>query len=826
MQRDDVLASFADCDVIRCPSSEGDGPVATGSISARRSSQGVRYLQRSCVPWLWSAALVLVGCTGEAYPAFPFDGGGDSGPVDGGAPADNLPRFRVGTAAIDITPTSVVTLAGSAAPAETAVRDTALFVKALVISNGVKTVAVVTLDSLKVEHQDALRAQAAVESLTGIPGAHVLIAPSHTHAAPLYYHYEDRLINTMAEAVQRAMTDLSPVRIGFAKAALPGVAHNRRVMIGGEAYNTFVGYAPERYAAESPIDEDVTVLAAQEMSGAYKAILYSFGCHPAANFPNTLISADYPGHVDTFLRRELGGGLHTFFLLGPSGNVNPNHVPNQNAENPVFGEALGEKVLSMLGDLRPLESSVLDVATRIESLPGRENPVFREEDVRAKFPEQLEHYRASFDHMYARRAASFDSRFSAVRIGDRFALVTNPNELFAGIGQRIKQQSPFDVTLVATLTNGNRGYVPQEDHFSHGAYETWFGEHSFLAEDADKRIEHASLEVLNDVMAVGRIPNASFERNADGDGFADAWENQELLFGSRTSWGVTQGGRDSIDGAHVLEMDSGEGSDSDALVRASSSLFPLHPQTTYSITSAIQHSGYANWSLIEFSDGVLPLRTAGFAAYQGSNPSWERKALPRFTTHSNTTHGLLLFHTGLQASRSRVLVDDIRTLFIANNSFEMDNDDNARPDHWEVASVEGGNRAGDWEVRRWSGDGVHGGHALSVYTGSSGDESAFVRVESDRFPVRGESSYSISLWLRHNGRVRASVREHDRTHRVLREGATAIEVNGEDWTWREVVLPEVLTSSTAAYASVVFEVGGREGYALARIDEVQLSENL
>ena len=112
-------------------------------------------------------------------------------------------------------------------------------------------------------------------------------------------------------------------------------------------------------------------------------------------------------------------------------------------------------------------------------------------------PQQLEHYRKAFNDMKQREKPSYPYFFTGIRIGDDFAIVTNPDELFCEIGMSIKKQSPFKHTMVAEQTNGAHGYVPTAKAFEGGSYETWFGEHSYLTTRAGEIIEKESLDILN-----------------------------------------------------------------------------------------------------------------------------------------------------------------------------------------------------------------------------------------------------------------------------------------------------------------------------------------
>ena len=96
-------------------------------------------------------------------------------------------------------------------------------------------------------------------------------------------------------------------------------------------------------------------------------------------------------------------------------------------------------------------------------------------------------------------AAPCDVEFQAIAFGE-VAIVTNPAELFSIYGVKIKQASPFEVTFVASLTNGYCGYVPTVGAFRHGGYETYRTVYtSRLAKDAGDRILQESIELLRAV---------------------------------------------------------------------------------------------------------------------------------------------------------------------------------------------------------------------------------------------------------------------------------------------------------------------------------------
>ena len=98
--------------------------------------------------------------------------------------------------------------------------------------------------------------------------------------------------------------------------------------------------------------------------------------------------------------------------------------------------------------------------------------------------------------MSEQQEPNYQCLFTAIQIGDDFAIVSNPFELFCGIGLSIKKSSPFGNTMIATKTNGARGYVPTREAFAKRGYETWFGPHSYLSTGAGEKAQQVSLDLL------------------------------------------------------------------------------------------------------------------------------------------------------------------------------------------------------------------------------------------------------------------------------------------------------------------------------------------
>ena len=406
----------------------------------------------------------------------------------------SLGYLAAGVGIVDITPTEPVILAGSPTPLKSSSVGTRLYAKALVLTAGTQKVAIVTLDTLKYPVEHVVRARQKIAQTTGIPANNVIICASHTHRGPLWSYYKDQLATPIAEAVTLAVRDLTPCRLGTAKGKAEGVSECRRVIKDGTAWNRWQLAPAEshKYPPEGLADSEFDVLAVIGRDGKYKAVVYNFACH-AANTRDLTVSADYPGDVQQYVQKQLGHEAPILSLTGACGDVNPVYSVRRD----LFGETIGGEIVQCLGRLEPVARPSLAMESREMQMPGREHPELKEADIALKWPGQLEHYKKSFSDMKKREKPSYPYFFTGIRIGDDFAIATNPDELFCGVGMSIKKRSPFRHTMVVEQTNGAYGYVPTAKAFEGGGYETWFGEHSHLTTRAGEIIEKESLDILN-----------------------------------------------------------------------------------------------------------------------------------------------------------------------------------------------------------------------------------------------------------------------------------------------------------------------------------------
>jgi hypothetical protein len=371
-----------------------------------------------------------------------------------------------------------------------------MLARALVLDDGEARVALVSVDLVFTGRAltDAVRER--VQRLTGIEPQAVLINAAHNHGAPSitrgqsiaalaqelgFDGYEAVLPDLIAGVVFEADRRRTGARIGATVTSAPGMATNR-------------------VRHELPVDDSLTVIRVDSTEGRVSALIVAFACHPISIGGHTLEwHAEYPGVIRRVLEAAYPGS-QALFLQGSAGDVAPfnywmgneESLPQTFENRDKLGEAIASRALAVAGSI-PMKSDV-QLAWASERLPLRRRhlpwsmeeitEVERRINAQAEppypevWPPQLHtmnsaqrfplYYQKGHIRMYAdmkrREDVPLDVEVQALAIGD-LAIVGNPFEPFNQIGVRIREGSPFPVTLALGYCNDSLGYLPNTADF-------------------------------------------------------------------------------------------------------------------------------------------------------------------------------------------------------------------------------------------------------------------------------------------------------------------------------------------------------------------------
>jgi neutral ceramidase len=385
-----------------------------------------------------------------------------------------------GAAEAVVTPDAGVVLVGSMKPA-TGVHDD-LVARALVLSDGETSMAIVTLDYIGFDFDYIDVLIDAVAKASGIPAAHVMINCSHTHGSPItapwgpWEKAKDKPFHAMlprklGEIVQQAQAAAKPARLRRGREPIQ-IGFNRRLLRGDA-----IEMAPNPHGAVIPW---VDLLAVEEENGKPIAVLFSHAAHPViVHNTSTLITADYPGFAVKAIQQTRGkdGGL-ALFAQGCCGNVNAFPLRGGLDAAAAVGRDLAKAVGRALTDAAPVEGGRLKVVSAELSLPLQPPPPI--EECRRmmeteKAPDKIERWRQLAAIAESGRPTPMPFRIRAAAVGNSLCLLGLSHEPFAEYHLHVERITPFKHTLVFGYTNGLESYIGTEKDYRlgvKGGYET------------------------------------------------------------------------------------------------------------------------------------------------------------------------------------------------------------------------------------------------------------------------------------------------------------------------------------------------------------------
>jgi neutral ceramidase len=404
--------------------------------------------------------------------------------VQAAQPAGENP-LRAGASRIDYTPR------GAQLPSNfTGVLDP-IYVRSVVLDNGRTRVAMVAIDAgaMPTDLYKKVSARAAAE--LKIPASQLLMSASHTHSVPF------RLDGNVEEVVMRSLREsaarLQPARVAWGT----GLSY---INVNRDRVDSKTNRWWEGPNYEGTSDKTVAVVRIESAAGKPIAVYYNYAVHGVITGTLDMISGDIPGAASRYVEESLGDDAVALWTSGAAGDQNPiyfnqtyelrdiriadyakrgedisNAMPpggqgmdrgnpkvkllmdQQKRINETLGQMLGEEILHVMRE--GLEKSTGDTtlhgAQASVSCPARQ---------------RTDQGRAGFEGKYV-DAGEVAIGLGVLRIGDIYVGAVDA-EVYNGIAQRLKRESPFKHTMMATLTNGmaQTGYIPSDDAFGRNVF--------------------------------------------------------------------------------------------------------------------------------------------------------------------------------------------------------------------------------------------------------------------------------------------------------------------------------------------------------------------
>lgn len=346
-----------------------------------------------------------------------------------------------------------------------------VFAKALVLSDGQRKFALVTIDMLGLSPSIK---PAVVELLAndGWTAPQLLLLPSHSHTSiemnavnppntfdipqigihnPRVYEF---LVDRLAQVIRDAGRELVPVTIGTSAAQIEGWNRNRR-------------NSPE-------LDRDLTVMRVDRLDGRPLAVFVNFTAHPTfMNARDMLFSGDWPGHLQRTLEALIGDGVVAMYSNGAEGDqsvvARPDSGDSRWEKAERYGRDLGVVAWKQWSRTRTERDVAFDYRRHTIQLPQRTwHPDFKKTGG-AEYGLTEDLLREMLPRLFP---AAVDS--VSLRVGD-LVVIGVPGEMTARLGLEVKDRardkSGAAHPVIGGLADVWISYILPPEEYDRGGYE-------------------------------------------------------------------------------------------------------------------------------------------------------------------------------------------------------------------------------------------------------------------------------------------------------------------------------------------------------------------
>lgn len=401
--------------------------------------------------------------------------------------------LKIGYARVDITPETPVPLAGlgnTLSRISDNVLDRLQSTCLACTGSDGNTVLIYTSDLIRAVPAILDRAREMIWDQFGIPCENIMFSNTHTHSATDYLQSEhegvqkavELLVNAYVEAAGLALADRAPSSI-TAGCSYPKTLNFVRHYTKDPETKELIGHPYEP-------DNQLQLIRIHRES-AKDILIMNWQAHPCftSGYQKHDISADYIHTFREQIEKETGA-LFAFFL-GASGDVNARSRIKSEVIAPdrdTYGKLMQEYIDQALENQKAISGDTVRLIHRDITLDIDHSDDHRVEDARIVVKYWKETYdRKATDAMakpyginspYHANAiigrslqpATTVMPVNAVAVGG-LGFVFAPYEMFCKNGSYIKENSPFDATVVATCSNAGFSYLADDFAFTEQCYE-------------------------------------------------------------------------------------------------------------------------------------------------------------------------------------------------------------------------------------------------------------------------------------------------------------------------------------------------------------------
>lgn len=420
-----------------------------------------------------------------------------------------MDQFEFGFSREDITPTYGIPLCGYFNPRPNRGVLDRLAVKAAVFRTGKEYAAVVSFDLCLFGRSFVDELDSMLKQKKSPLYGRTLFCATHTHTGPytssVFCDAQDldflaQLKEKAIRALENATKALAPAELFAAETECHTLAFNRRfVMKNGTILTNPGKLNPEIERPEGGIDPKILMMQVRQHDRPV-LLLANISNH-ADTVGGDYVSADWPGVMEKEIQKEAGYELPVMTITAPQGNINHFNVRTPGSQTSYeeakrIGKGYAGEILAALYRMKKIESP------GIRTVSGEfEAPYIRLTDEEYSNAKRI--YEENKDAVMSEgrdftsediaRGVPFVKKFFAelaiqcrenpirkkrmerqirISFGKELAIVSFPAEPFIEIGQAVRRESPFPMTILAALGQGEIGYVGLPENYGKGGYET------------------------------------------------------------------------------------------------------------------------------------------------------------------------------------------------------------------------------------------------------------------------------------------------------------------------------------------------------------------
>lgn len=313
----------------------------------------------------------------------------------------------------------------------------------------------------------------------GVPVGNMFVHATHTHLAPRVNYgqfdnitkYNALLDDWMVEAAVNAIADLKPAKMYTTSIETKNMNFIRHYnMKDGTVAGDNFGSKASGYLDQVSDPDPMLSLVKFTREGEKDVILANFQTHPHRARGN-ITTSDIVG----VMREEVEALLDCKFayFTGAAGNINPTSKIAEDNVTSTYqeqGAALAEYAVEAAANFKEMETGeiqYLQYTYKAEPKPGT--------------------------------GSAPDINMMVLSVGD-FAFVSAPYEMFDSNGRYIKDNSPFEMTFVATLGYYTVPYIPDYDGYEYeGVGLSYEGDECLYVRGTGEKLAEKYVEMLNQI---------------------------------------------------------------------------------------------------------------------------------------------------------------------------------------------------------------------------------------------------------------------------------------------------------------------------------------